>query len=119
MEGMGTLAADSSAEFYLLDRVINVMTNGAVPYKLKGTIVGIHGVQLGGGCGWGLVLYIRTAYYCSASAGSKNFLKGAKLSFQGLRGGGNTRRKGGGARHLPSLAVIMPPLENFASHMLT
>ena len=35
-------------------------------------------------------------YYCSASAGSKNFLKGAKLRFQGLRGGGNTRRKGGG-----------------------
>lgn len=43
MEGMGTLAADSRADFYLLDRVINVMPNGAVPYKLKGTVVGIHG----------------------------------------------------------------------------
>ena len=29
--------------FYLLDRVINVMPNGAVPYKMKGTVIGIHG----------------------------------------------------------------------------
>ena len=43
MEGMGTLAADSRADFYLLDRVINVMPNGAVPYKMKGTVIGIHG----------------------------------------------------------------------------
>ena len=43
MEGMGTLAVDSRADFYLLDRVINVMPNGAVPYKMKGTVIGIHG----------------------------------------------------------------------------
>ena len=43
MEGMGTLAVDSHADFYLLDRVINVMPNGAVPYKMKGTVIGIHG----------------------------------------------------------------------------
>ena len=43
MEGMGTVAVDSRADFYLLDRVINVMPNGAVPYKMKGTVIGIHG----------------------------------------------------------------------------
>ena len=43
MEGMGTLEADRRADFYLLDRVINVMPNGAVPYKMKGTVIGIHG----------------------------------------------------------------------------
>ena len=34
---------DPKAEYYLFDRVINVAANTAVPFGLKGTVIGIQG----------------------------------------------------------------------------
>ncbi|KXJ17212.1 5'-3' exoribonuclease 1 [Exaiptasia diaphana] len=39
---LGNILPDSNAEFQLFDRVINVKLNSAVPFGLRGTIVGFH-----------------------------------------------------------------------------
>ena len=40
---MGAVVPDEKVEFYLLDRVINVLPNTAVPAGLCGTITAIYG----------------------------------------------------------------------------
>ena len=39
----GAIVPDPKAEYYLFDRVINVAANTAVPFGLKGTVIGIQG----------------------------------------------------------------------------
>ena len=39
---LGTIPPDSDATFEIFDRVINVKINAAVPYGLRGTVIGIH-----------------------------------------------------------------------------
>lgn len=39
----GGLIPDEHADFYLFDRVVNVASNGVVPFGLRGTVTGISG----------------------------------------------------------------------------
>lgn len=39
---LGTIPPDGDATFEIFDRVINVKINAAVPYGLRGTVIGIH-----------------------------------------------------------------------------
>jgi len=41
-EHLGTVLPDSDVAFELFDRVVNAKLNTAVPFGLRGTIVGIH-----------------------------------------------------------------------------
>ena len=41
-EYLGSVPPDSDATFQLFDRVINVKLNLAVPFGLRGTVIGIH-----------------------------------------------------------------------------
>lgn len=41
-EHLGSILPDNDATFELFDRVVNVKLNAAVPFGLRGTIVGIH-----------------------------------------------------------------------------
>ena len=46
-EYLGSVPPDSDAIFELFDRVINVKLNLAVPFGLRGTVIGIHqGIRL-------------------------------------------------------------------------
>ena len=41
-EYLGSIPPDSDASFQLFDRVINVKLNMAVPFGLRGTVIGFH-----------------------------------------------------------------------------
>ena len=43
VDHQGNLIPDPEAEYYLFDRVINVSTTNAVPFGLRGTVMGIYG----------------------------------------------------------------------------
>ena len=42
----GAVIPDPKAEYFLYDRVINVMPHSAVPFGLKGTIIGVRGGEI-------------------------------------------------------------------------
>ena len=43
VDHQGNLIPDPEADYYLFDRVINVSTTNAVPFGLRGTVIGIYG----------------------------------------------------------------------------
>lgn len=43
LDHQGNLIPDPEADYYLFDRVINVSTTNAVPFGLRGTVIGIYG----------------------------------------------------------------------------
>ena len=46
VDHQGNLIPDPEADYYLFDRVINVSTTNAVPFGLRGTVMGIYGGKL-------------------------------------------------------------------------
>ena len=43
MDHQGNLIPDPEADYFLFDRIINVSTTNAVPFGLRGTVIGIYG----------------------------------------------------------------------------
>lgn len=43
MDHQGNLIPDIDTDYELFDRVVNVSTNNAVPFGLRGTVTGIMG----------------------------------------------------------------------------
>jgi 5'-3' exoribonuclease 1 len=43
LDHQGNLIPDPDADYYLFDRIINVSTTNAVPFGLRGTVIGIYG----------------------------------------------------------------------------
>ena len=46
LDHQGNLIPDPEADYFLFDRVINVSTTNAVPFGLRGTVIGIYGGTL-------------------------------------------------------------------------
>jgi 5'-3' exoribonuclease 1 len=64
----GAVVPDPKAEYFLYDRVINVMPHSAVPFGLKGTIVGIRG-----GCKYNYTVHISALYVPSIYTNSQHY----------------------------------------------